>query len=146
MSLLSRSTATRGLHLDGVRALVVDESEAMGALVSRLLGDVGASVALAGSVAAAVRKLAEAPFDVVVADCALPDGGGIDVLRSIRKGHAGGPAFVLMTNRPDFDALVAGDGATQRCVWLAKPFSAGELRAAVRSLAVQAAQASGFQS
>lgn len=74
--------------------------------------------------------------DLVVLDLGLPRVGGLDVLRSVRSGRAGGrpdrPVIILSGRSGDSDRILGLDlGADD---YLVKPFSPGELAARVRSV------------
>jgi DNA-binding response OmpR family regulator len=78
-----------------IRVLVVDdETDFLEALVTRLELR-GMEVCGVASGEQALETLAERSFDVVVLDIKMPGMDGIDVLRAIRREHAGTAVLVL---------------------------------------------------
>ena len=78
-----------------IRVLVVDdEKDFLEALVTRLeLRGMDVRGVISGN--EALETLAERSFDVVVLDIKMPGMDGIDVLRAIRREHAGTAVLVL---------------------------------------------------
>jgi len=84
-----------------------------------------------GRLADGLRRAGEGPVDLVVLDLGLPDGDGIEFIRSYR-GWSEGAVLILsarVEERQKIDALDAGADD-----YLTKPFGVGELRARVRAL------------
>jgi CheY-like chemotaxis protein len=71
--------------LADVRLLMVDDSEESRALVDAYLAGTGAHLTFAATGQAAREVLAREAFDIVLLDLRLPDGSGLDVVRSIRQ-------------------------------------------------------------
>lgn len=86
----------------------------------------------AADYASAQTALKEAQFDMVLLDLRLPDGDGLDVLRTLRKGGDKTPVIVL-TARGEVDQRVLGlkIGADD---YLVKPFSVHELAARMEAV------------
>ena len=84
------------------------------------------------SVVEAVKEQTPA---VVVVDLQIGSMGGMAVTRAVRDafpmGTASAPPVILMLDR-DADAFLAGRSGA--AAWVRKPFSSGELRAAVERL------------
>lgn len=120
-------------RLDGVRVLVVDDEDDARELMTAVLRQRGALVSTASDVASALRAFdADAP-DVVLSDIAMPDRGGGELIRELRKRSArctyvavSGYASAADVGR----ALAAGFDQH-----LAKPVSPGELVDAVAGAA-----------
>ncbi|MGF1661278.1 MAG: response regulator [Kineosporiaceae bacterium] len=115
----------------GGRVLVVDDEEALAAVVARYLDRLGLDCTVAhdgpGGLAAAHRHRP----DVVVLDLMLPGMDGLEVARRLR---ADGDAFILMlTARDDEEDVVRGLAAGADD-YLTKPFSPRVLAARVRAL------------
>jgi two-component system OmpR family response regulator/two-component system response regulator QseB len=72
-------------------------------------------------------------FDAVVADVRMPDGGGVDVLKS-RRARGDSTAFVVMTGAAD-DSVVDAQAMPETVVLL-KPFSRDQLWDALVALGV----------
>ncbi len=116
-----------------MRILIVDDNPTLCDLLLRSLAAPGDAVSIAMSVHEADQRIsAEAPFDVVVLDLALPDGWGADWCR--RQRARGMQSMVLtLTANSDLDRrLDAFDAGVDD--FLAKPFAVAELRARVRAL------------
>jgi two-component system response regulator HydG len=80
------------------RVLIVEDDPA----VRRALGDRirhwGHAVDEAGDVEPGIRAGLERSYDLVLLDLQLPGGSGLDVLRALREGEAGGDIVVLTAN------------------------------------------------
>jgi CheY-like chemotaxis protein len=70
--------------LEGVRLLVVDDSEESRDLVASYLAGTGAVLVFAATGAAALDALSRGPFDLVLLDLHLPDADGFDTTRALR--------------------------------------------------------------
>ena len=118
--------------------LVEDDPPTRAFLAAELDAD-GYVVVTAGTLAAGHAQLAAQFPDVVVADVGLPDGSGLDLLRSIRHGDGGATRVdartpvVLLTGRgAEVERL---RGFERGCDdYVVKPFSYPELRARLRAL------------
>ena len=113
------------------RVLVVDDEADFLATYERLLRREGYEVVTVTSRAAGLAALAGEPPDLVISDLRLPDGDGLDVVRAAHNARDPVPVIVV-TGYPSDEtrraALAAG--AT---TFLAKPFAAAVLLAAIRS-------------
>ncbi|HET6967037.1 MAG TPA: response regulator transcription factor [Ornithinibacter sp.] len=122
------------------RVLVVDDEPEIRAVLRAYLEHDGFVVAEAGTGAEALRRTlatdGSAP-DVVLLDIGLPDVGGLDVLRTIRR--SSDVYVVLVTARADeVDTLVGlGAGADD---YVTKPFSPREVVARVGTVLRRSAQ------
>jgi len=115
----------------GTRVLVVDDDPAVRSAVARALR-VDYDVSEAADGAEALAAHASTPADAIVLDLLMPEIGGLDVCRSLRR--RGDPVPVLVvTARDAVDDRVEGldAGADD---YLVKPFAVEELRARVRAL------------
>jgi len=113
------------------RVLVVDDEADFLASYERLLRRQGYEVTAVTSRAAGLAALAGAPPDLLISDLRLTDGDGLDVVRAARGAPAPVPVIVVTgypSNETRLAALAAG--AT---MFLAKPFAAAVLLAAIRS-------------
>lgn len=126
---------------DRPRVLVVDDDESTRTVVQWQLGDAGFTVAQADDGRSAMAFMAAETPLLVVLDLSLPQLGGLDVLREIRRGAAHVPqdlpVIILSGRSGEIDRIIGLDlGADD---YLVKPFSPGELAARVRSLLRRAA-------
>jgi two-component system, OmpR family, response regulator MprA len=113
------------------RVLVVDDDPAVRSAIARALRvDYDVDEAVDG--ADALARHAAAPADAIVLDLLMPQIGGLDVCRSLRRQSDPVPVLVV-TARDAVDDRVEGldAGADD---YLVKPFAVEELRARVRAL------------
>jgi PAS domain S-box-containing protein len=132
---LSTAAAEAAADLSGYKVLVVDDLEDSRELLVRLLHQWGARVMQCPSAHTALATLASTRFDLLVADIAMPDLDGYDLIERVRQlGNATAqiPAIAVTAyaRREDRDrALLAGyDG---HC---AKPLDTAEFARVIGSL------------
>ena len=71
-----------------MRALVVDDSRAMRAILGRILGELGYKVLQAGNGREGLECLREyGAVDLALVDWNMPEMNGLDFLRAVRKEH-----------------------------------------------------------
>jgi signal transduction histidine kinase/ActR/RegA family two-component response regulator len=123
-------------HLEGVRALVVDDDPDSNAVVQTLLASCGAEVRVAGSTAQALDILNRWHPDVLVSDIGMPDEDGFRLIQHVRArvdGAAVIPAIALTAYaRGEDRAKILAAGYQMH---VTKPVDPVELTAAVASLA-----------
>jgi DNA-binding response OmpR family regulator len=113
------------------RVLLVDDDEALLAIVRLSLGKDGVVVETATTAAAGLALLDSAPADLVILDVGLPDLSGWEVLRRIRQA-SDVPVLILSARDSGVDKARGLDlGADD---YLTKPFDLLELEARVRAL------------
>ena len=113
----------------GYRILVVEDDAAVRRLVATTLGLHRYAVREAKTAAQALIELSSQPPDLVVLDLGLPDGDGVDVIRTLR-GWSSLPVIVLSARLEDADKVAALDAGADD--YLVKPLSVEELLARVR--------------
>ncbi|MCK6550881.1 ATP-binding protein, partial [Myxococcota bacterium] len=92
--------ARRRAELSGISVLVVDDEPDARELVGLMLGQFGASVAVASSVAEALEQLARRRPDVIVSDIAMPSHDGYQLMRRVRAlsaEHGGATPAIAVT-------------------------------------------------
>ena len=115
-----------------MRLLLVEDAEDVAdAIVASYLRR-GDAIDHATSVEAATDILAVQDFDVIVLDIGLPDGSGIDVLRTARSRGDRTPILMLTARSDIEDRVVALDHGADD--YLVKPFDLRELHARVRAM------------
>jgi len=113
--------------------LVVDDEPDVRELVETLLAGQGYEIHGADGGKAALERLAQHSYDVVVSDLRMPGVDGIAVYRAVQNQPTPRPAIVFMsgfTNATEFVPFLRETGATV----VAKPFDVHELRSVVRRL------------
>jgi two-component system CheB/CheR fusion protein len=128
--------------LDGIRVLLVEDEADSRYIVSRILTAAGAIVTAVGSASEAMEILSNVAegVDVLVSDLGMPNEDGFDLIRQVRSGgHEARdlPAIALTAfagKNEQRRALLAGFQ-----VHISKPVNAGDLTAAIASLAGRAA-------
>ncbi|HEY5933757.1 MAG TPA: EAL domain-containing protein [Kofleriaceae bacterium] len=88
------------------RALVADDDAEMRKVAVRLLRKSGFEVVAVESGFRAITALESQPFDVVVSDVHMPDGGGLDLLRAIRRVDLDVPV-ILISGEPSVAAAAS---------------------------------------
>ncbi len=125
-------SAAKLLSVERKRVLVVDDELQIVEVVKEYLEREGLVVDTAESVAGALGAIAGHTPDLLVLDITLPDGSGLDVLRSASLPNAHIPTIVLTARGEEADRIVGLElGADD---YVAKPFSPRELVARVRAL------------
>lgn len=79
--------ASKALSL--LRVLVADDHEMLRTAVRGLLQNLGCSVAVAANGREAVELASREDFDLVLLDLQMPEMGGLEAARSIRRWHGG---------------------------------------------------------
>ncbi len=114
--------------------VVDDEPEVLGAM-AEFLGAVYPVIHRAGSAAAALALVRQhADIATVVADIRMPEVDGLSLLRQMMAERGYGPAALTVVMITGHGGLEAARGAMREGAveFLTKPFTGGELRAAVR--------------
>lgn len=115
-----------------MRLLLVEDSLRLRELVGETIRGAGWRLDAVGGTSEADAALASTRYDLILLDLGLPDGDGLDLLRTLRARRDATPVLVL-TARGAVDERIAGldAGADD---YLAKPFNNGELLARARAL------------
>ena len=122
--------------------LVIEDDPGVSEVVQLLLTREGYAVERAASVKEGLRCLEARKVDLVITDLKLPDGTGLDVIRSL---HAADPALpiILMTSYSSMDSVIAAlrAGAVD---YIVKPFNNDEfIHAVARALSERPAKGAG---
>ncbi len=110
---------------------MVDDDPAVRSAISRALR-VDYDVDEAGDGADALARHASAPADAIVLDLLMPEIGGLDVCRSLRRRGDAVPVLVVTARDAVSDRVEGLDAGADD--YLVKPFAVEELRARLRAL------------
>jgi len=115
-----------------MRILIVEDNERMSLLLQEALRGIGYGVDTVATSTDFLSAAKDVPYDLFIVDLMLPDGDGLDAIRTLRLGGCTAPILV-MTARGKIDDRVTGldAGADD---YLIKPFNHQELFALVRAL------------
>lgn len=113
--------------------LVADDEEGIRTLFGDVLREAGYEVTLASSGREVLEALKARRFDLVITDLVMPDQGGVDLIRAIRRGNPE-VKTIAMSGAPDSlkTARLLGAGAT-----LAKPVTPLDLLSKVRQVCAE---------
>jgi PAS domain S-box-containing protein len=121
------------LHSGSPKVLVVDDDALVRRSIVRILQVGGCQVAEADGGRAAAEHVERSPVDVIVSDLEMPGGGGLDLLRRVRRVDLDVPV-ILITGKPDVRSAAE---AIQHGVfrYMTKPLDLDLLEKAVRHAA-----------
>jgi DNA-binding NtrC family response regulator len=83
------------MSLSGARILVVDDEPAVADVIARIARALGHEAIVADSVDAAIERLAESTYDVVLTDLRLGDRDGLELLRHVQERNPDVPVVVI---------------------------------------------------
>ncbi|MEZ5945719.1 MAG: response regulator transcription factor [Hyphomonas sp.] len=113
-----------------MRTLIVEDNRELALLLAERLGTRGIESDTACTIAEADDQMAVGQFDAIMLDLGLPDGDGIDWLRSLPEDR---PPVLILSARSTLDDRVTGldTGADD---YLVKPAEIDEIAARLRAL------------
>ena len=111
--------------------IVIEDEIEISRFVRAALEDEGCQVSEAATSAQGLVAAGSRKPDLVLLDLGLPDGDGIDVVKSLRTWSTV-PILVLSARSDEHDKIAALDAGADD--YLTKPFGVGELLARVRAL------------
>ena len=111
------------------RIFLLEDDATLSRGISMALCGNGRTVILADSIAQARQKLAETQFNLLILDINLPDGSGLDLLRTLRSQGNTTPAILLTANDLELDEVTGLEAGADD--YITKPFSLAVLRARV---------------
>lgn len=111
--------------------LLVEDDDALGRGIRLALEGGGLRVTVCRTLAEGRRTLEDGAFDLLILDVNLPDGNGLDFLRTLRRDHAA-PVILLTANDLETDIVTGLElGADD---YITKPFDSKELVARVKAV------------
>jgi DNA-binding response OmpR family regulator len=112
------------------RVLVVDDEPQIGEVLHAYLQREGFEPVVRATVRDALAEIQATPPDIAILDITLPDGNGLDVLRSVAERRI--PVIMLTARTEEIDRILGLElGADD---YITKPFSAREVIARVRAV------------
>ncbi|CAM9944152.1 unnamed protein product [Chrysoparadoxa australica] len=121
MSLCTNTTNTK--------VLIVEDDDSLGNTLRTFLRDEGYNVDLAQSIGEARERTFD-DYELMILDWMLPDGQGIDFLRTIRSEGVKLPVIMLTARTEVIDKVVGLESGADD--YLTKPFEPRELAARIR--------------
>ena len=115
-----------------MRMLLVEDDRVLGQAVRDQSAADGHSVDWVTRVRDAEAAIVSAPYELVLLDLMLPDGGGLDFLKARRISGDVTPVIVLTARDQISDRIAALDAGADD--YLVKPFDLSELSARVRAV------------
>src|SRR5689334_25362599 len=104
-----------------MRLLIVEDEPLIARFLARGLRSEGYTVVVAGDGQAAIDRLADGGWDLVILDLMLPGQDGFEVLREVSGRRLGAPVLVLSARRAVETKVAALDAGASD--YLAKPFA-----------------------
>jgi two-component system CheB/CheR fusion protein len=102
------------LGVKPLRILLVEDNSDTARIMRRLLALDGHAVQWAGDVAAGLKLAATHEFDLLLSDLGLPDGSGVDLMRTLRRHGSTLPGIVISGYGQDQDIDQSRDRHTGR--------------------------------
>ena len=119
---------------EGTRVLLVEDNLVNQKVANALLKKFGCETTVANNGEEALAVLQKDSFDIILMDCQMPVMDGFEATRRLRAGEAGDAALLLPVIAMTANAM---QGDREECLaagmndYLAKPFSASDLKAAL---------------
>jgi len=115
-----------------MKLLVVEDEKELALNIQAYLNNGDVSCELAFSADEAENRLSEFEYDIILLDIMLPDGNGLDVLRSIRKENSDAGVLIISAKNALDDKIEGLElGADD---YLTKPFHLSELNARLKAI------------
>ena len=117
------------MNLAHKSVLVVDDEPGIRMALKTNFQNAGWNVETASGATEAIRKYGQTKFPLVVTDVRMPDGNGLEVMRSVRAAGTSTAVILLTAFGTVSEAVQAMQGGA--CDYLVKPFSFDQLQSAV---------------
>jgi len=117
----------------GAAILVVDDEEAVGTLLARLLSDLGHRPTIVQSGDDALAAIADQPFDLILTDVKMPGMTGFELYQQIKRRDADLAGRIVFVTGDTISASTQARIAQTGNPYLAKPFAIDRLEALVNT-------------
>lgn len=113
------------------RILLLEDDEALGRGICMALESPSCTVTHCSTCLQAINILQGMVFDLLILDINLPDGSGLELLRTLRQNGTSTPAILLTANDLELDEVTGLEAGADD--YITKPFSLAVLRARVNA-------------
>ena len=113
------------------RILLLEDDEALGRGICMALETPNGTVTHCSTRLQAIKILQGVVFDLLILDINLPDGSGLELLRTLRQNGTSTPAILLTANDLELDEVTGLEAGADD--YITKPFSLAVLRARVNA-------------
>lgn len=113
------------------RILLLEDDEALGRGICMTLETPNCTVTHCSTRLQAIKILQGVVFDLLILDINLPDGSGLELLRTLRQNGTSTPAILLTANDLELDEVTGLEAGADD--YITKPFSLAVLRARVNA-------------
>ena len=113
------------------RILLLEDDEALGRGICMALETPSCTVTHCSTCLQAIKILQGMVFDLLILDINLPDGSGLELLRTLRQNGNSTPAILLTANDLELDEVTGLEAGADD--YITKPFSLAVLRARVNA-------------
>ncbi len=127
------ATAVEPEPAGGAAILVVDDEEAVGTLLARLLSDLGHRPTIVQSGDDALAAIADQPFDLILTDVKMPGMTGFELYQQIKRRDADLAGRIVFVTGDTITASTQARIAQTGNPYLAKPFAVDRLEALVNT-------------
>ena len=111
----------------GKQILVVEDEPLIASLLIDVLSADGHDVEAVGTGVAALERLGERQYDLIVSDLRMPEMDGPALYRALEQRHPRMVPRIVFVTGSAFDAVSEEFLSDTRVPWLAKPFSIADL-------------------
>ena len=111
--------------------LLLEDDEALGRGICMALETPSCTVTHCSTCLQAINILQGMVFDLLILDINLPDGSGLELLRTLRQNGTSTPAILLTANDLELDEVTGLEAGADD--YITKPFSLAVLRAIVNA-------------
>ncbi|MCL4407105.1 MAG: response regulator transcription factor [Thermotogae bacterium] len=114
------------------RILIVEDEDDMAEIIAYTLKNGGFKCDVAQDISTMWDKLSSSHFNLVLLDIGLPDGSGMDALKTMKTKKIDIPVIILTARRSDIDKILGLElGADD---YITKPFNQYELLARIKAV------------